>query len=239
MFACSNSTASSVRCLRLQVRPRPRPVMPRAVRAPRTAYDAPMKPGAYGALRLFCDPRGPRCASIHRSAGGRSVDSHQNPPLALLVSLSFAAIAGVGSSVGSATEPVGFGSALVGSAPSGVGPSALAVDPATHTIYVATGANFTGPSPGGDTVSVIDSRRCDARDVSRCKGAVADDQGRGLPGRGRDRRPNRHRLRRNQRQGNQWQQHRRRHRVGVQRRDMQRRGHGAAAGRPPRPFPWA
>ncbi len=46
----------------------------------------------------------------------------------------------------------------------------LAVDPATHTIYVANGNNDNGPDAGGDSVSVIDARRCDAHDVSRCKG---------------------------------------------------------------------
>jgi DNA-binding beta-propeller fold protein YncE len=69
--------------------------------------------------------------------------------------------------------PFGFGSALVGSAPVGTGPSELAIDPATHTIYVADGYNDNGPngpSTAGDTVSVINSQRCDARDVSQCKG---------------------------------------------------------------------
>lgn len=64
----------------------------------------------------------------------------------------------------------GFGSALVGSAPTGHGPSLLAVDPGTHTIYVANGNNADGPNPGGDTVSVIDTRHCNAHDVSRCRG---------------------------------------------------------------------
>ncbi|MGP0037616.1 MAG: YncE family protein [Solirubrobacteraceae bacterium] len=68
------------------------------------------------------------------------------------------------------TSPFGFGSALVGSAPVGEGPSLLAVDPATHTIYVANGNNDNGPDAGGDTVSVIDARRCDAQDASGCKG---------------------------------------------------------------------
>ena len=48
-------------------------------------------------------------------------------------------------------------------------PSA-AVDPATHTIYVANGFNANGQPGGGDTVSVIDGRHCQADDVSRCKG---------------------------------------------------------------------
>jgi DNA-binding beta-propeller fold protein YncE len=52
----------------------------------------------------------------------------------------------------------------------GAGPSLLAADPATHTIYVANGDNDNGPNAGGDTVSVIDSRQCNAQDVSRCAG---------------------------------------------------------------------
>ena len=64
----------------------------------------------------------------------------------------------------------GFGSALAGSAPVGKGPSAVAVDAATHTIYVANGSNDAGPNAGGDTVSVIDDQHCNAQDVSRCKG---------------------------------------------------------------------
>ena len=64
----------------------------------------------------------------------------------------------------------GFGSALVGSAPVGRGPSAVAVNAATHTIYVANGNNDNGPNAGGNTVSVIDDRHCNAQDVSRCKG---------------------------------------------------------------------
>jgi DNA-binding beta-propeller fold protein YncE len=63
-----------------------------------------------------------------------------------------------------------FGSALVGSAPVGNGPSFLAINPATHTIYVANGYNDNGPQAGGDTVSVIAARHCNAQDVSRCKG---------------------------------------------------------------------
>ncbi|MDQ2797003.1 MAG: hypothetical protein M3Y06_07555 [Actinomycetota bacterium] len=66
--------------------------------------------------------------------------------------------------------PLGFGSSLVGSAPVGNGPSTLAVDASTHTIYVANGFNTNGPNAVGNTVSVIDARDCQARDVSRCKG---------------------------------------------------------------------
>jgi DNA-binding beta-propeller fold protein YncE len=64
----------------------------------------------------------------------------------------------------------GFGSALAGSAPVGKGPSELALDPATHTIYVANGNNDNGPNAGGNTVSVIDARHCNAQDVSTCRG---------------------------------------------------------------------
>jgi DNA-binding beta-propeller fold protein YncE len=64
----------------------------------------------------------------------------------------------------------GFGSSLVGSAPVGNGPSTLAVDAATHTIYVANGFNTNGPNAVGNTVSVLDIRHCQAQDVSECKG---------------------------------------------------------------------
>jgi DNA-binding beta-propeller fold protein YncE len=68
-------------------------------------------------------------------------------------------------------HPGPFGSALMGTAPVRRGPSAVAVDQATNTIYVASGNNANGPtSAGGDTVSVIDGRRCQARDASRCAG---------------------------------------------------------------------
>ncbi len=66
----------------------------------------------------------------------------------------------------------GFGSSLVGSAPVGNGPSTLAINPSTHTIYVANGFNDNGdplPTPG-NTVSVINARHCRAQDVSRCQG---------------------------------------------------------------------
>ena len=66
--------------------------------------------------------------------------------------------------------PIGSGSALVASAPVGNGPGLVALNPATHTLYVANGYNANGPSAGGNTVSVIDARHCNAKDVSRCKG---------------------------------------------------------------------
>jgi DNA-binding beta-propeller fold protein YncE len=61
-------------------------------------------------------------------------------------------------------------SALVGSTPTAAGPSELALDPATHTIYVTNGYNDNEPSAGGDTLSVIDARHCRAQDLSACKG---------------------------------------------------------------------
>jgi DNA-binding beta-propeller fold protein YncE len=66
--------------------------------------------------------------------------------------------------------PSSLGSALVGSAPVGNGPSTIAINPLTHTIYVANGENANGPNAGGNTVSMIDARHCRARDASGCKG---------------------------------------------------------------------
>ncbi len=63
-----------------------------------------------------------------------------------------------------------LGTATVGSTPVGNGPSELAIDPDTHTIYVANGNNNNGPPVGGDTVSVIDTRRCRAQDLLHCRG---------------------------------------------------------------------
>ena len=94
--------------------------------------------------------------------------------LTILVTLLAAACSsgsdsGISGRLPTASVP-GLGSALVGSAPVGDGPSELAFDAATHTIYVANGNNDNGPIAGGNTVSVIDSRHCQAVDVSRCKG---------------------------------------------------------------------
>jgi DNA-binding beta-propeller fold protein YncE len=79
--------------------------------------------------------------------------------------------------LGVSRRPFGFspaaaaaGSALVGSAPVGNGPDFTAVDSATHTLYVTNGFNENGNSDGGNTVSVIDTRHCQAADVSSCKG---------------------------------------------------------------------
>ena len=66
--------------------------------------------------------------------------------------------------------PLGAGASLVGSTPVPRGPSAVAVDAATHTVYVASGYNLDGPNAGGNTIAVIDARRCNARAVSRCTG---------------------------------------------------------------------
>ena len=64
----------------------------------------------------------------------------------------------------------GLGFALVGSAPAGRGSSSAAVDEETNTIYVANANNANGPDAFGNTVSVIDGRRCQGTDVSGCKG---------------------------------------------------------------------
>ena len=94
-------------------------------------------------------------------------------PLLASLTVLMSACAGQGqplqAAAGLATSP-GLGSALVGSAPAGNGPSELALDPATHTIYVANGNNANGPNAGGNTVSVIDERHCQAMDASRCTG---------------------------------------------------------------------
>jgi hypothetical protein len=76
------------------------------------------------------------------------------------------------STLGPVSPLFGFGSSLRGSAPVGTGPSTLAINPATHTIYVANGYNDNGPElpTPGNTVSVINARDCQAQDVSRCKG---------------------------------------------------------------------
>ena len=66
--------------------------------------------------------------------------------------------------------PLGAGASLVGSTALPPGPSAVAADPATHTIYVVSGNNPDGPTAGGNTVSMIDTRRCNARDLARCAG---------------------------------------------------------------------
>jgi YVTN family beta-propeller protein len=66
--------------------------------------------------------------------------------------------------------PGSLGTALAGSTPTGTGPSWLAFNPATHTVYVTNGENDNGPNASGDTVSVIDTRDCQAEDVARCRG---------------------------------------------------------------------
>jgi len=63
-----------------------------------------------------------------------------------------------------------LGAATVGSAPAGTGPSELAFDPTTHTVYVTDGFNDNGPYADGDTISVIDTRHCQSQDLSRCHG---------------------------------------------------------------------
>jgi DNA-binding beta-propeller fold protein YncE len=106
----------------------------------------------------------------HYPIGGQQ---HLLLPLLATLTVLMSACAAQGkplqAAAGLAASP-GFGSALVGSAPAGNGPSELALDPATHTIYVANGNNDNGPNAGGNTVSVIDERHCQAMNVSRCAG---------------------------------------------------------------------
>jgi YVTN family beta-propeller protein len=116
-------------------------------------------------------------AAAAGGAGGRNVTPRGGSAWAQYLSAPSVRAAGLVvsgtlSPLGSGTFPAafGFGSALLGSAPVRPGPSAVAVDRATNTIYVANGDNANGPSPGGGTVSVIDGRRCQASDVARCKG---------------------------------------------------------------------
>src|SRR6478735_3168875 len=63
-----------------------------------------------------------------------------------------------------------FGRALVGSAPVGPGPSELAINPRTHTMYVTNGNAVDGPNAGGDTVSVVETRRRQSREVYSWQG---------------------------------------------------------------------
>jgi DNA-binding beta-propeller fold protein YncE len=86
------------------------------------------------------------------------------------VSAGTAAAAQLPAFVPSSAGQGSLGTALAGAAPVGNGPSELAVDPATHTVYVTNGWNDIGPSAGGDTVSVIDTRHCQALDISHCRG---------------------------------------------------------------------
>ncbi len=87
-----------------------------------------------------------------------------------LILLTTAGVLGAATDAPPAFGAVGAASALLASAPAGISPSVVAVDPATHTLYVANGNNADGPTPGGTTLSVIDARRCNARDASHCGG---------------------------------------------------------------------
>jgi DNA-binding beta-propeller fold protein YncE len=109
-------------------------------------------------------PRPPR-AGLHRHALAEALSSR-----------AFGELAGTGLDrrfLPTATArgvQFGFGRALVGSAPTQPFPGSVAVNTKTDTIYVANGFDPDSPPAGGDTVTVIDGRRCQARDVSRCKG---------------------------------------------------------------------
>jgi DNA-binding beta-propeller fold protein YncE len=83
-------------------------------------------------------------------------------PLLAAVTVLGSAVAAQGST-GTFTGSSGFGSALVGAAPVGKGPSELALDPATHTIYVATVT-----SSGPNLLSVFNAATCNAADTAGC-----------------------------------------------------------------------
>ncbi len=133
--------------------------------------------GSGSSIRAACSARP---AGVHLQSRGRRLFQASEAPAS--ASSPFAATSAPGLAAGAgptspfasgsldASGPGGFGAALVGSAPVGKGPSMLAVDAATHTIYVANGNNFSGTPVGGNTVSVIDSRHCNAKAVSRCRG---------------------------------------------------------------------
>jgi DNA-binding beta-propeller fold protein YncE len=62
-----------------------------------------------------------------------------------------------------------FGSAVRATAPASL-PGTVAVNTRTNTIYVGNGYDPDSPLDGGHTVTVIDGRRCQAANVSRCRG---------------------------------------------------------------------
>ena len=79
--------------------------------------------------------------------------------------------------------------------PSATNPAAVAVDPATHTVYVAdAGAGTTG------TVTVFDDRTCNATDQAGCATVATLQRARREPGRDRRQPAHRHDLRRDHHQ---------------------------------------
>ena len=165
----------------LRAAPAARHVIPRAAPAPKIAYTAGLNQPHAAVARFLRGARGTIRAVDHTRPRGFAVPARFR--LLLLALTTSVAHGRSGSRPGARLEAspasrFGFGSSLVGSAPTGTSPSALAVDPATHTIYVANGYNDNGPFPGGNTVSVIDARRCQARRRLALQGAVADDHGR-------------------------------------------------------------
>jgi DNA-binding beta-propeller fold protein YncE len=131
-----------------------------------TAVAAQAMPVQAGAGHRLSAPTGPRPSLVRQ----RHLGDPFAPDRRLSGRASVPAAAAAADTTATAGPFGSFGSALVGSAPVQPGPSAVAVDRATNTIYVANGNNANGPNPGGDTVSVIDGRRCNALDVSQCEG---------------------------------------------------------------------
>ena len=74
---------------------------------------------------------------------------------------------------------LGSGSALVGSAPVGNGPGGCSRSTRRPTRCTSpTASTTTATAVGGNTVSVIDTRHCNARRRLALQGSVADDHGR-------------------------------------------------------------
>ena len=69
-----------------------------------------------------------------------------------------------------ALAPATPAAASVGVIPVAPQPSAVTIDPATHTAYVASGLNLNGGDFNGNTVTVVDTRRCNAHGVAHCPG---------------------------------------------------------------------
>ncbi len=163
----SEPTMSDACCKNMSTRPRgerpPRPA--RRTGAPPGRKSA----GLFGVVAICClvlvsAPTAIPAAASQLPAGVVSAHQHFPVPWAPGGAPGYQWPGPFGSGAGS------LGTATVGTSPVGNGPSLLAINPATHTVYVSNGYNDNGPAVGGDTVSVIDTRHCNALDISRCRG---------------------------------------------------------------------
>jgi DNA-binding beta-propeller fold protein YncE len=116
-------------------------------------------------MRGFCQVQNGRSEASSNRRQGASVPTRSRT-LAIAPLVSLALLAPANPAVAGGFPQL----SLVGAAPVAPGPSAVAVNPATHTVYVASGNNTNGPNVFGSTVSVIDTRRCRAQIVARCAG---------------------------------------------------------------------